>query len=72
MCAHPGLLAPEYLDDPDASGKFDAFIETVEEVLDVGVQVADAVSTGEAENRVPVRIEDADVFARHTIFLALV
>jgi superfamily II DNA or RNA helicase len=39
VCAHPGLLAPEYLDDPDASGKFDAFIETVEEVLDGGHKV---------------------------------
>jgi superfamily II DNA or RNA helicase len=39
VCAHPGLLAPEYLDDPDASGKFDAFVETVEEVLDGGHKV---------------------------------
>ncbi len=39
VCAHPGLLVPEYLDDPDASGKFDAFIETVEEVLDGGHKV---------------------------------
>jgi superfamily II DNA or RNA helicase len=39
VCAHPGLLAPEYLDDPDASGKFDAFIETVDEVLDGGHKV---------------------------------
>jgi superfamily II DNA or RNA helicase len=39
VCAHPGLLSPEYLDEPEASGKFDAFIETVEEVLDGGHKV---------------------------------
>ena len=39
VCAHPGLILPEYIDDPDASGKFDAFIETVEEVLDGGHKV---------------------------------
>ncbi|MEA2721124.1 MAG: hypothetical protein QOJ39_2988 [Candidatus Eremiobacteraeota bacterium] len=39
VCAHPGLLVPEYIDDPEASGKFDAFIETVEEVLDGGHKV---------------------------------
>jgi len=39
VCAHPGLLVPEYLEDPEASGKFDAFIETVEEVLDGGHKV---------------------------------
>ncbi|HEX3467012.1 MAG TPA: DEAD/DEAH box helicase [Candidatus Elarobacter sp.] len=39
VCAHPGLLAPEYLDDPDASGKFDAFLETVDEILDGGHKV---------------------------------
>lgn len=39
VCAHPGLLVPEYIDDPDASGKFDAFVETVEEVLDGGHKV---------------------------------
>jgi superfamily II DNA or RNA helicase len=39
VCAHPGLLVPDYLDDPDASGKFDAFIETVDEVLDGGHKV---------------------------------
>ncbi len=36
VCAHPGLIVPEYIDDPEASGKFDAFLETVEEVLDGG------------------------------------
>ncbi len=39
VCAHPGLLMPEYLDDPEASGKFDAFLETVDEVLDGGHKV---------------------------------
>ena len=39
VCAHPGLLVPEYLDDPEASGKFDAFLETVDEVLDGGHKV---------------------------------
>ena len=39
VCAHPGLLTPEYLEDPEASGKFDAFLETVEEVLDGGHKV---------------------------------
>jgi SNF2 family DNA or RNA helicase len=39
VCAHPGLLVPEYLDEPEASGKFDAFLETVEEVLDGGHKV---------------------------------
>jgi SNF2 family DNA or RNA helicase len=39
VCAHPGLLVPEYLDDPEASGKFDAFLETVDEILDGGHKV---------------------------------
>jgi superfamily II DNA or RNA helicase len=39
VCAHPGLLVPEYLEDPEASGKFDAFLETVDEVLDGGHKV---------------------------------
>ena len=39
VCAHPGLLVPEYVDDPEASGKFDAFLETVDEVLDGGHKV---------------------------------
>jgi SNF2 family DNA or RNA helicase len=39
VCAHPGLLVPEYLEDSEASGKFDAFLETVEEVLDGGHRV---------------------------------
>ncbi len=36
ICAHPGLLFPEHRDDPEASGKFDAFLETVDEVLSGG------------------------------------
>ena len=39
ICAHPGLVMQEYVDEPDASGKFDAFLETVEEVLDGGHKV---------------------------------
>jgi SNF2 family DNA or RNA helicase len=36
ICAHPGLLFEEYLDDPEASAKFDAFLETVDEILSGG------------------------------------
>lgn len=36
ICAHPGLLFPEYLNEPDASAKFDAFLETVDEILSGG------------------------------------
>jgi SNF2 family DNA or RNA helicase len=36
VCAHPGLIVPEYIDEPEASGKFDAFLETVDEVLSGG------------------------------------
>lgn len=39
VCAHPGLIVPEYIDEPEASGKFDAFVETVEEVLSGGHKV---------------------------------
>jgi SNF2 family DNA or RNA helicase len=39
VCAHPGLLMPEALDDPEASGKFEAFLETVDEILDGGHRV---------------------------------
>jgi SNF2 family DNA or RNA helicase len=39
VCAHPGLFLPEYIDEPEASGKFDAFMETVEEVLSGGHKV---------------------------------
>ncbi len=36
ICAHPGLLFEEYLEDPEASAKFDAFLETVDEILSGG------------------------------------
>ncbi len=36
ICAHPGLLFEEYRNEPDASGKFEAFMETVDEVLSGG------------------------------------
>jgi len=36
ICAHPGLLFPEYLNEPEASAKFDAFLETVDEILSGG------------------------------------
>jgi superfamily II DNA or RNA helicase len=39
VCAHPGLLMPEALDDNEASGKFEAFNETVDEILDGGHRV---------------------------------
>ena len=39
VCAHPGLIVPAYIDETEASGKFDAFIETVEEVLSGGHRV---------------------------------
>ena len=39
VCAHPGLLVPAYIDEPEASAKFDAFIETIEEVLSGGHRV---------------------------------
>ena len=39
VCAHPGLIVPAYIDEPEASGKFDAFIETVDEVLSGGHRV---------------------------------
>ena len=36
ICAHPGLLFEEYRDAPDASAKFEAFLETVDEILSGG------------------------------------
>jgi superfamily II DNA or RNA helicase len=36
LCAHPGLLFEEHRDDPEASGKFEAFLETVDEILSGG------------------------------------
>ncbi len=39
ICAHPGLLFPEHRDAADASAKFEAFLETVEEILSGGHRV---------------------------------
>jgi superfamily II DNA or RNA helicase len=36
ICAHPGLLFEEYRDEAEASAKFDAFLETVDEILSGG------------------------------------
>ena len=36
ICAHPGLLFDEYRTEPEASAKFEAFLETVDEVLSGG------------------------------------
>ncbi len=36
ICAHPGLLFPEHREDAEASAKFEAFLETVEEILSGG------------------------------------
>ena len=34
VCAHPGLLSERYLEEPEASSKFDALIETIDEIID--------------------------------------
>jgi SNF2 family DNA or RNA helicase len=39
VCAHPGLIAEEHRDDPEASAKFDACLETIEEILSGGHRV---------------------------------
>ena len=39
ICAHPGLLFDEYRDTPEASAKLDAFLETVEDVIEGGHKV---------------------------------
>ncbi len=36
ICAHPGLLFEEHRDEPEASAKFEAFLETVDEILSGG------------------------------------
>jgi SNF2 family DNA or RNA helicase len=36
ICAHPGLLFEEHRDDLEASAKFEAFLETVDEILSGG------------------------------------
>ncbi len=33
ICAHPGMLFEEHRNDPEASAKFESFLETVEEIL---------------------------------------
>ncbi len=33
VCAHPGLLVDSYVGEPEVSAKFDAFLETIEEIL---------------------------------------
>jgi SNF2 family DNA or RNA helicase len=39
VCSHPGLLFEEHRSDPEASGKFEAFLETVDEILSGGHRV---------------------------------
>jgi SNF2 family DNA or RNA helicase len=39
ICAHPGLLFDEYRDTPEASAKLDAFLETIEDVIEGGHRV---------------------------------
>ncbi|MBD5653864.1 MAG: DEAD/DEAH box helicase [Candidatus Eremiobacteraeota bacterium] len=36
ICAHPGLLFEEHREEADASAKFEAFLETVDEILSGG------------------------------------
>jgi superfamily II DNA or RNA helicase len=39
VCAHPGLLVESYLNEPESSAKFEAFLETVDEILSGGHRV---------------------------------
>ena len=39
ICSHPGLLFEEQRNEPESSAKFDAFLETVDEVLSGGHRV---------------------------------
>jgi superfamily II DNA or RNA helicase len=39
ICSHPGLIFEEYLNEPEASAKLDAFLETVDEILSGGHRV---------------------------------
>jgi hypothetical protein len=39
ICSHPGLLFEEHRNEPEASAKFDAFLETVDEILSGGHRV---------------------------------
>ena len=34
VCAHPGLLSEKYLEEPEASSKFEALLETIDEIID--------------------------------------
>ena len=39
ICAHPGLIVPEYRNEPQASAKFTTFLETVDEIVAGGHRV---------------------------------
>ena len=39
VCAHPGLLVESYLNETESSAKFEAFLETVDEILSGGHRV---------------------------------
>ena len=39
VCAHPGLLSRQYLEQPDSSAKFETLLETVEEIVAGGHKV---------------------------------
>ncbi|MBV8424580.1 MAG: DEAD/DEAH box helicase, partial [Candidatus Eremiobacteraeota bacterium] len=39
VCAHPGLLAKRYLEEPDSSAKFEALHETIDEITEGGHKV---------------------------------
>ncbi len=39
VCAHPGLLGSQYLEEPQASAKFEAFLETLEDIISGGHRV---------------------------------
>jgi superfamily II DNA or RNA helicase len=39
VCAHPGLLSKRYLEEPEASAKFEALDETIDEILAGGHKV---------------------------------
>ena len=39
ICSHPGLIFEDYIGQPEASAKFDAFLETVDEILSGGHRV---------------------------------
>lgn len=39
VCAHPGLLVAEYIDEPQAGAKFEAFVETLGDIIGGGHRV---------------------------------